>query len=253
MFVAALAMYPLAGLREPYDALWAALSERLDAAGVPGVPRGLEWERDLHETWGDPELLLGNTCGWPLVTELEGAVAVVGSFDMNVPFASGGRYRSVLVAGRPLPFATWRERPDTVIAVNTLDSLSGWVSFAHEWGAVPHQPVVTGGHLHSMRAVADGTAHVASIDAVTFEHVVHSEPMTGGLHVVGHGPLVPTLPLVCAARHAHLVPVLRDAVVATLADPAMRDVLVALRIRGFVPFDRSAFDHLSSLLPPPSR
>lgn len=253
MHVAALAMYPLAGLREPYDALWAALRERLMAAGLADVPESLEWDRDLHQTWADPDLLVGNTCGWPLVTELEGKVAVIGSFDMDVPFAADGHYRSVLVAAKPVPFGEWRSRPGTVLAVNTLDSLSGWVSLAHEWGTIPDEPLVTGGHLHSMRAVASGAAHVASIDAVSFEHVVRSEPMTGGLHIVGHGPRVPTLPLVCAARHAGLVPVLRRAIADVVLDPAMRDVLAALRIRGFVPLDRSAFDHLPSLLPRSSR
>lgn len=252
MLVAALAMYPLAGLREPYDALWAALRDRLETAGIRDIPESLEWERDLHQTWADPDLLVGNTCGWPLVTELEGRVAVIGSFDMDVPFADAGHYRSVLVAAKPIPFAEWRSRPGTVVAVNTLDSLSGWVSLAHEWGEIPDGPLVTGGHLHSMRAVASGAAHVASIDAVSLEHVVRSEPMTGGLHIVGHGPRVPTLPLVCAARHAGLVPVLRRALADTVSDPALRDVVAALRIRGFVPLDRSAFDHLPSLLPRPS-
>lgn len=246
-------MYPLAGLREPYDALWSAVRDRLDSEGVSDLPEHLEWDRDLHQTWADPDLLIGNTCGWPLVTELEGRVAVIGSFDMDVPFAAEGHYRSVLVASRPLALAEWHTRPDTVLAVNTLDSLSGWVSLAHEWGAVPEAPLVTGGHLFSMRAVASGSAHVASIDAVSFEHVVRSEPMTGGLHIVGHGPRVPTLPLVCALRNAHLVPTLRHVLAAVVADPTMRDVCAALLIRGFVPLDRSAFDHLPTLLPPPSR
>lgn len=246
-------MYPLAGLREPYDALWAAIRDRLDDEGIAGLPESLEWDRDLHQSWADPDLLIGNTCGWPLVTELEGRVAVIGVFDMNVPFATEGHYRSVLVASRPMALAEWRARPDTVLAVNTLDSLSGWVSLAHEWGAIPEEPMVTGGHLLSMRAVAAGSAHVASIDAVTFEHVVRSEPMTGGLHIVGHGPLVPTLPLVCAVQHAHLVPTLRRVLGAVVADPAMGEVCAALLIRGFVPLDRSAFDRLPALLPPPSR
>lgn len=252
MFAASLAMYPFDGLRSAYDALWTAIRDRLRAAGVDDVPDHLDWDVDLHASWADPQLLLGNTCGWPLVTELEGTVAVVGSFDMQVPFAADGRYRSVLVAAKPLPLAEWRTRPDTVLAVNTLDSLSGWVSLAHEWGAVPDHPMVTGGHLHSMRAVASGAAHVASIDAVSFEHIVQSEPMTGGVHVIGHGPVVPTLPLVCAAQHAHLVPAVRDAVAGAVADPSLRDVVATLRIRGFVPLDRSAFDHLPALLPPPS-
>ena len=79
MTFAALGMYPLAHLRDAYDRLWSSMRSRLD---VDDAPASLSWDADVHASWRDPGLVLGQTCGWPLVTQLDGAVAVVGSFDV---------------------------------------------------------------------------------------------------------------------------------------------------------------------------
>ncbi|MFZ9629512.1 MAG: PhnD/SsuA/transferrin family substrate-binding protein [Ilumatobacteraceae bacterium] len=248
MTLAALGMYPFAHLRGAYDRLWAAVRTRLD---LVDAPEGLSWDVDVHESWRDPALVLGQACGWPLATVLTGVVAVIGSFDVVAPFAHDGRYRSVIVARRPLSVHELRAAPGVRAAVNGLDSLSGWVSLCAVWGGRPPVIVETGAHVQSMHAVAVGDADVASIDAVTFEHAVSADPRLGAaLHVVDHGPLVPTLPLVCAASRASTVGVLRAAIDGALADPAMGATCQALRIRRLVPFGREAFDGLLGLAPP---
>ena len=105
MTFAALGMYPFAHLRDAYDRLWSSVRSRLD---VDDAPASLSWDADVHASWRDPGLVLGQTCGWPLVTKLDGAVAVVGSFDVVAPFAHDGRYRSVIVARRPVSVAELR-------------------------------------------------------------------------------------------------------------------------------------------------
>lgn len=238
-------MYPFAHLRHHWDRLW----DRI-AFELPGAPAALSWGHHLHDLWRDPALLVGVTCGWPLVTQLEGAVEVVGTFDPAVPWAGGGHYRSVLVASKPLSFVEWRRTPGTVAAVNGTDSLSGWVSLCQAWGGRPEHVLVTGAHVESLRAVARGEAHVASIDALSFELAVESEPaIAGAVHVVGHGPLVPALPIVTSCAHAERVPEIRTAVSAAVGDPDMAAVCAALRIRGFVALDRTDYDGLISLAP----
>jgi ABC-type phosphate/phosphonate transport system substrate-binding protein len=238
--VASLGMYPLPHVRAHWDRLWTRI-----AAELPGAPATLAWERPLDELWRDPALLVGVTCGWPLVTQLTGVVAVIGTFDPAVPWAAAGRYRSVLVASKPMSIGEWRRVPGAVVAVNGTDSLSGWVSLCDAWGGAPEQLLVTGAHLESLRTVARGDAQVASIDAVTFELAAEDEPMTvGAVHVIGHGPVVPALPIVTAAANAERVPALRAAIDAAVGDPAVAGTCAALRIRAFVAFDRSDYDPL---------
>lgn len=238
-------MYPFPHVRAAWNRLWRRIALELEHA-----PRALDWDRDLHQVWRDPALLLGVTCGWPLVTQLGGGLVVVGTFDPAVPLAATGRYRSVLIASQATSVAGLHALPRAVAAVNGTDSLSGWVSLCHAWGGTPADVMVTGSHLASMRAVARGDAQVASIDAVSYELVAAVEPATtAALHVVGHGPLVPALPIVTAAANAARVPELRNALAVAVTDPALAATCAALLIRGFVPFDRADYEPLLHLAP----
>lgn len=242
---ASLGMYPFAHLRDAYDRLWSAIAVRL-----PGAPLMLAHDVDVHEVWHAPDLLIGQTCGWPLVTTLPG-VAVVGGFDVAAPFAKAGRYRSVIIASKPVGIEQWRAEPATVCAVNGFGSLSGWVSLCDVWGDLPGSTIETGAHLESMKAVADGRAHIASIDSMSFEFIAESMPsLVGRVHVIGHGPMVPSLPLITAPAHVDRVPALRAAVATAVADPALAEVCRVLRIRGFVPFERSDYLPLLELAHP---
>lgn len=241
--IASLGMYPFAHLRDAYDLLWQAVHSRL-----PGSPAVLSHELGLHSVWHHPDLLVGQTCGWPLVTQLPDVV-VAGAFDVRAPFASAGRYRSVLIAHKPLGLQHFRSA-----AVNGFDSLSGWVSLCHALGGAPVEILETGAHVESLRAVAEGRAEFASIDALSFEFVAETMPaLAGHVHIVGHGPSVPCLPLVMASAHADRVEEVRSAFAAAVADPALRRVCEVLRIRGFVPFDRADYLPLLEMAPPPRR
>lgn len=239
--VAFLGMYPFPSLIAHWEALWSAVRSRLGDG-----PQTLTWDGIAYDHWMSSDLVLGMTCGWPLVTTLDGKVDVVGSFDMDVPLAARGRYRSVLVAQRSLSFAEWRNVGGVVAAVNARDSLSGWVSLCHAWGGEPEHLLVTGAHVESLRAVVSGAAQVASIDAVSFVHAVAAEPALGAVHIVGHGPLVPTLPLVTATGNG-MVPALRDAIEAATSDPGLRATCAALRISGLVRANASDYAHLTTL------
>ncbi|MGC1302597.1 MAG: hypothetical protein WA840_09505, partial [Caulobacteraceae bacterium] len=61
--LAALPMYDLPEVQAANDALWAALRDRLDDAGVEHVPRALTRGADLDALWTRPNLLLAQTCG----------------------------------------------------------------------------------------------------------------------------------------------------------------------------------------------
>lgn len=75
-------------------ALWRAVQRLLVARGlpveelIPGRP-----EPDLLAHWQQPNLILSQTCGYPLMTQLP-EVQVVGCFHYRVPGCEGIHYRS---------------------------------------------------------------------------------------------------------------------------------------------------------------
>jgi ABC-type phosphate/phosphonate transport system substrate-binding protein len=230
-------MYDLPEIVPAVDAFWSGIARRLTSAGVPDVPTSLRWGGDLYaEHWLHPQLLLSQSCGWPLVDRLDGRVAVVGAFTYAGVSDATGRYRSVLVTR-----AGDAERPlaGRRVAVNGYDSLSGWVSLGA--AVAPLGPVLlTGAHVHSVAAVADGRADLACIDGVTWHLLGRYRPAaTAPLTVVGHGPLIPCLPLVTHPTRGPGVEVLRTALVGS-SD-------VTLGIDGFVPLDAADYDPVRNL------
>ncbi len=229
-----LAMYPFDHLYEPYEMLWNAVVRRLGA----GWPDRLTWSDDVAALWASPQMLVAQTCGWPLVTALADRVQVIGAFAYDVEGAQGAHYGSAIVATRPGDVGDFA---GATVAVNNPDSLSGWVSLRC---AVPeYGPVVwTGAHRQSLVALHEGRAELASIDAVSFAHIAHRAPhLTEGMHLVGRGPLVASLPLVAAPDLADAdIVALREALAAALGDPRLSDTRRDLRIAGFEPL---TFDH----------
>ncbi len=68
--IAILPMYDFPWTAAANDALWAAISARLDEAGIE-APKALTRGGDLDAHWRDPRLLLGQTCGYPYLTRLK--------------------------------------------------------------------------------------------------------------------------------------------------------------------------------------
>lgn len=202
--IAALPMYDWPELRAETDRLWAALRDALRAAGV-AAPAELARDGGLHETWADPRLVLGQTCGLPLVRELAGRVAVLGAADYGLPGCRPGWYRSAVVVRADDP------RPDLAafrgarLAVNGFDSQSGWGSILHHaapfardggfFGAVE----VSGAHAESVVMVAEGAADLAAIDAVSWGYAQRFRPAAGALRVLMPTDPTPGLPFIAAA------------------------------------------------------
>jgi ABC-type phosphate/phosphonate transport system substrate-binding protein len=246
-------MYAFPPVRPSYETLWAEI-RRCSAWPAAPLPAQLTWPVDVTATWLDPDYAVNQACGWPLVTSLRDAVVVVGAFHHTIPEASGARYRSTIVAtrpGEPADFAA------AFAAANSRDSLSGWISLLaalHGEGTpVWHEPYVfTGSHVDTLRLLRSGGADVASIDSVTLTHVRRFQPdLLDGLHVVGHGPLVPSLPIVVPAPTDQArLGALRSAIAAAVASdaPPVRAALADLRIGGFSPLDATDYAPLLSLV-----
>jgi ABC-type phosphate/phosphonate transport system substrate-binding protein len=240
--IASLAMYPFEHLRPSFERLWDNVRARLSFAAP-----ALDWETDPDDASRRDDLVLGQTCGWPLVTDLHSLVHVVGTFDCAVDDAVGGTYRSVLVTSLDADLYDILHRPDLTVAVNAPQSLSGWISLqsvALAEGIALDAVEWTGAHARSLEAIRAGRCHLAAIDAVSWSFLDHSD-----LHVVGQCPRIPCLPLVTSrASSAAVVDELRGALSSAVGDPEMVDTCATLRIRSFLSRELVDYQGVSELL-----
>ena len=241
MTIASLAMYPFTHLRSAQEHLWDDVRSRLSFDAPP-----LNWELEPDAASRRDDLLLGQTCGWPLVKDLATSVHVVGTFDCDVDGAGDGTYRSVLVSKVDDPLHDILHRPDLRVAANSRDSLSGWISLlsvASAEGVELGDVEWTGAHAVSIEAVRDGRCQLAAIDAVSLVHLG-----SRGLSKVGHGPRIPCLPLVSSRSTTNdVVSELRGALSASVADPAMAQTCATLKIRGFLERELADYEEVSDL------
>src|ERR1700730_11605774 len=58
---------------------------------------------DLHTFWRRPDLLISQTCGYPLMRGLREQVQLIATPQFNAPGCEGANYSSVLVTGVDAP------------------------------------------------------------------------------------------------------------------------------------------------------
>jgi ABC-type phosphate/phosphonate transport system substrate-binding protein len=237
--VAVLQMYPSAALREAWDALYRRAATSVTSL-VADTPPSLSWDIDARDSWVHPRLGLGQTCGWPLVTELSHRVRVIGAFAHHLDGMSSHLYRSVIISREAGPLMAFA---GSVAAINSADSLSGCISllsaFAITSGQWPGPVLDTGGHVASIAAVREQRADIASIDALSWAYQQRIAPQSlDGLFVVGRGPLVPCLPLITRGdADDSEVAAWRSALADAMTDPGLARVRASLLIDDFVPLD----------------
>lgn len=252
---AALPMYDLPELGPANEALWAALARRLRAAGVAGLPDSLIRPDDLHAFWRRHDLLLAQTCGYPLTTALKGAVRVVATPLYAVPGCEGAWHRSVIVVRRDDPADGLGALRGRVAAINARDSNTGMNLFRAALAPVADgRPVFarvieTGAHSQSLRAVAEGMADAAAIDCVTFAHLRRwRATWADAVRVLAETPTTPGLPLITASTTDDAtVAALRDALAAVAGDPALADARATLFLTGFVCLPDKAYARVTEL------
>ncbi len=197
--IATLPMYDWAEVRPPTDRLWAAIRDRLRAAGI-AAPEALH-RGDRWNDWTAGDMVLSQTCGFPYRTLLHDKVALVGTPDHGLPGAAPGHYYSQLIvaAGRP---GDWTDFLGGTLAINGYDSQSGWAApqnHAAAVGARFDRRLVTGAHLASATAVAEGRADIAAIDAVTWRLLERFRPdLAARLRIAARTDPTPGLPLITA-------------------------------------------------------
>lgn len=175
------------------------------------IAERLGWQRQVWEgtsladLWLSPRLLLAQTCGYPLVTQLRGQVHVVGKPVYRLPHGQGGEHCSLLV-GRGSDTRRWlHEFFDSHGLVNSRESNSGMNLLRHSlmpWqrdGRFFDSVSITGGHRDSLLALREHKGDLAAIDSVTWDYLLRDiSAEVAGLRIVSRSVSSPCLPYVTA-------------------------------------------------------
>jgi len=234
--------------RADNEALWQAVQSLLLARGVSAGPSS---ETDLLAHWQEPDVILSQTCGYPLVTLLPD-VQVVGCFHYAAPGCDGIHYRSFLVAREEDKHRTLADFRGRRAVCNSLDSQSGYnvlrkmvtpLAVNGRFFAHAH---VSGSHRQSLIDVRRGVGDIAAIDCVTHALLLRHEPqLLDGLAVIDRSPLAPGLPLITSpGTTPATLRALREALNALVTAPEYRAVRAATLIGGFSEASRQTYSLL---------
>ena len=190
--IASLGMYDHPAQQAANDRFWSAIRARLGDG-----PERLSRDRDLWNIWQSPDLLFAQTCGLPFRARLHDRVTPIGTADYGLDGCPPGHYCSLFVTrGKPLA-----ELTDGTFAFNDTGSESGWAGPGRHLDSLGlrfKQTLETGAHALSARAVAEGRADAAAIDAQTWRSLSKHEDWTRGLTVVDATPPTPGLLFITA-------------------------------------------------------
>ena len=236
------------------DALWRAVAERVNAAGI-AAPAALDRSHDAEAVWRDPGLVLSQTCGLPFATRLRQAVQLVATPIYSVAGCEGPLYSSVVIARREEQGKALADFAGRRAAFNADDSLSGYVALVaamREEGVSREQFewIKTGGHRESIRAVAEGRADLAAIDAICWALAARFESVAAArLDVLGHTPFRPALPFITAGgRTSAEVDIVRAALTDALASAETKEAREALRLADVAALSTADYAPLGNLV-----
>jgi ABC-type phosphate/phosphonate transport system substrate-binding protein len=187
-------------VRQANERWLARILERVDATRLDAGALS------LLELWLSPQLLLTQTCGYPLMTALRGRVRVLGRPRYELPDSTGGNHCSLLLTRADNPRRTLPDFRDSRGVINAEDSNSGMNLLRHRLAPLHRdghffaQVGISGSHRESLRRLREDLADLAAIDSVTFAYLArHAEEEVAGLRVVARSAFSPTLPFITAA------------------------------------------------------
>ncbi|MEM6306559.1 MAG: PhnD/SsuA/transferrin family substrate-binding protein [Pseudomonadota bacterium] len=224
-----LPMYARPELSAAHDVFWQHIAAALGAYGIQAPPTLLDGGGLAF--WQTPNLLFSQTCGMPYRRHLQGHVQIIATPDYGVPGCPPGYYRSVWIVRADDPRRDVTEYLQGCFAYNETGSQSGFYAAQtylgrRQWFA---HTLHTGAHRASARAVAQGRADIACLDAVTWALMQRYDPFTAQLRALTHTPPTPGLPYITGSQYnVHSLRKALQMALTTCPD----DVLQTLMIKG---------------------
>jgi len=243
-------MYDLPELRPATEAWWRGIAAWLKRLGEPEVPESLTFGVERHVQWRSPDLLLSQTCGFPLTHEFKGRLTLVATPCYRAEGCAGATYRSVILSHARTGVEGLAGLGGKRVAVNGFDSQSGWNILRHtlrQFGDIRSfvgEIVLSGSHRASVAAIQSGAADAAAIDCVSFELLRrHAPGEIADLRILAWSEAAPCLPYVARAGiDRKSLARLRDALQAAISDPRLEDARAQLLLDGFSVLALDAYD-----------
>jgi ABC-type phosphate/phosphonate transport system substrate-binding protein len=153
-----------------------------------------------------PQLLLTQTCGYPLMTALRGQVRVIGRPCYTLLGSAEGSHCSLLLTRSDEPRQGLADFYGSRGVINNEDSNTGMNLLRHTVAPLQRQGrffselSVSGSHRESLRWLREGQADLAAVDSVTYAYLArYANAEVAGLRVVTRSAPSPCLPYIGAA------------------------------------------------------
>ena len=247
-------MYDLPEVRDATERWWGCIARALRREGLT-PPRERTRYRRIEAAWSDPDMLMSQCCGYPLVRGYASQLLPVGTPCYSAPGCDGPDYSSVLVVSAAGDFTRLDDLHDKTVAVNGKASHSGYNclrgTVAPLAGGKPFfaRVIESGSHLSSLELVVGGEADLACIDCVTYALLQRHRPgFVQATRTLGHTMHAPGLPYVTrAGTERSTVEGIRRALRAALDDPFGADARTALLIYDISFLDASDYARIADI------
>jgi len=252
--LASFAMYDFPEVRAATDAWWRGLASALRRAGLEAVPEALTRDADI-DVWHSHDLLLSQTCGYPLTHALAGVVELVATPVYSANGCSDADYCSLIVVSEDNPASDLEDIRGAVCAYNDRQSHSGYnalraaIAPLAGGSAFFSRVVESGGHPDSIEFVASGRADVCGVDCVTHTLLANNRPNAlAGTRVLGVTESAPGLPYVTRVGVGEeYMSRLRDGLQSAFEDPQLADTRTTLLLAGMRVLGHDAYQRIDDM------
>jgi len=255
MPVFSLPMYDWPQVRAATDAWARGIAKHLRGHGFAEAPLEIIRQGEYQELWNAPDLLLSQSCGYPLTHQYEKTLMPVITPHYSVEGCSGPAFSSFVFVRAADNISSLLELRGRTCVYNDRISMSGMLALKLLFAPYAARgnffgcAVESGSHVKSLEAVQRGIADVCSIDAICIGLARRYRPeLLSGLAEIARSPLVPGLPYVTsAACSSDELDRLRRALAAAFDDTDLHEARRALFLSGHSILDRNDYAVIANL------
>ena len=242
---AALPLFDWPELREATDGLWAAVAQHAAKAGIeaPELDRG----RAPAALWADPGLLLSQADAHAHVAGAAAATRLICTPVYEAEGCGAGKVAAVFLVRREDADRGGAQGLSALAGARfavAADSLCGAPALVDALGRPAVGELATRPDARAaIRALAEGEAEGAAVDALAWALARTHEPAAAGLAAIGWSDPLPAPPFVTSAlTETGTRARLRGALVEALVEPATEPFRRALRLARIVAFADPDYD-----------